>query len=62
MGRIERERDKVVYKQDDGEITADLTGFVEKLELAHEGSRRVRLILMFLFLFGLIYLGMIVFF
>ncbi len=38
MGKITIEGDKVVYRQDDGEITAWLTDFEEKMELAHEGS------------------------
>jgi len=38
MGRIEKEEKEVVYKQDNGEITAWLTNFEERMELTHEGT------------------------
>ena len=38
MAGNQRQGQELVYKQDDGEITAWLTGFEEKMELAHKGS------------------------
>ena len=50
---------ELVYKQDDGEITAWLTGFEEKMELAHKGSPFYRKIFFLLVLTGFLYLGVI---
>lgn len=38
MGQIIKKDNEIVYRQDDGEITAWLTDFEEKTELSHEGS------------------------
>ena len=37
MGRIEKNGDDIVYRQDDGEITALLNNYEEKTKLGHEG-------------------------
>ncbi len=50
---------ELVYKQDDGEITAWLTGFEEKMELAHKGSPSYRKVFFLLVLIGFLYLGAI---
>jgi hypothetical protein len=50
---------ELVYKQDDGEITAWLTGFEEKMELAHQGSPFYRKVFFLLVLIGFLYLGAI---
>ena len=54
--RAGRER---VHQQDDGEITAWLTDFEEKMELAHKGSPFYRKIFFILVLLGFLYLGLI---
>jgi len=59
MGRIEKEGEEVVYKQDDGEITAWLTNFEEKMELAHEGMQKYKKIFYIAVLIGFLYLAII---
>jgi len=59
MAGNQREGQELVYKQDDGEITAWLTGFEEKMELAHKGSPFYRKIFFLLVLTGFLYLGVI---
>jgi len=54
------ERHELVHKQDDGEITAWLTGFEEKMELAHQGSPFYRKVFFLLVLIGFLYLGVII--
>jgi hypothetical protein len=56
MGRIEKEGEEVVYKQDNGEITAWLTNFEEKMELAHEGTPRYKKIFWITVLMAALYL------
>jgi hypothetical protein len=51
-----REREDTVYRQMDGEITAQLTDFEEKMELAHQGSPHYKHILHLLVAAGAIYL------
>ena len=51
-----REGEDTVYRQMDGEITACLTDFEEKLELVHEGSPKYRHIFHLLVAAGVIYL------
>ena len=50
---------ELIYQQDDGEITAWLTYFEEKMELAHKGSPFYRKIFFLLVLLGFLYLGVI---
>ncbi len=59
MAGNQREGQEPVYKQDNGEITAWLTGFEEKMELAHKGSPFYRKIFFLLVLIGILYLGVI---
>ena len=59
MAGNQREGQELVYKQDDGEITAWLTGFEEKMELAHKGSPFYRKVFFLLVLIGILYLGVI---
>ena len=63
MGKIVRQGDDVVYRQEDGEITAWLTNFEEKMELAHEGSPTFKKIFYLLVTAGALYLiGIFAFF
>ncbi|MCD6255962.1 MAG: hypothetical protein J7J44_06800 [Deltaproteobacteria bacterium] len=59
MGRIEKEGEDIVYKQDDGEITAWLTNFEEKMVLGHEGEPRYKKIFHIVVLIASLYLGII---
>jgi len=59
MAGNQRQEQERVYKQDDGEITAWLTDFEEKMELAHQGSPFYRKVFFLLVLLGLLYLGVI---
>ena len=59
MAGNQRQGQEPVYKQADGEITAWLTGFEEKMELAHKGSPFYRKVLILLILIGFLYLGVI---
>ena len=59
MGEIVVEGDEVVYRQENGEITAWLTGFEEKMELAHESSPKFKRIFYLLVAVGIFYLSLI---
>jgi len=56
---IEEGVEEVVYKQDNGEISAWLTNFEEKMELGHEGTQKYKNIFYVAVLIGFIYLGML---
>ena len=56
MGEIVCQGEETVYRQVDGEITAWLTDFKEKMELVHEGTPKYRRILHLLVAAGAIYL------
>lgn len=56
MGEIVREGEDTVYRQMDGEITAQLTDFEEKMELVHQGSPQYKRIFHLLVAAGAIYL------
>jgi hypothetical protein len=56
MGNIVRQGADIVYRQADGEITAWLTGFEEKMELSHEGSPRFKKTFYLLTAGGVLYL------
>ena len=56
---IEEGVEEVVYKQDDGEITAWLTNFEEKMELGHGGIQKYKYIFYAVILTGFIYLGVV---
>lgn len=59
MGKIEKEGEEVVYKQDNGEISAWLTNFKEQMVLGHEGEPKYKKIFHILVLIGFLYLGII---
>ncbi len=59
MAGNQREGQELVYKQDDGEITAWLTGFEEKMELVHEGSPFYQKVFFLLVFIGVFYLAAI---
>ena len=56
MGEIVRQGEETVYRQRDGEITASLTDFKEKMVLVHEGSSKYKHIFHLLVTIGLVYL------
>lgn len=56
---IEGGVEEVVYKQDDGEVTAWLTNFEEKMELGHGGTQKYKNIFYAVVLTGFIYLGVV---
>jgi hypothetical protein len=59
MGRIEKDGEKIIYRQDDGEVTARFSNFEEKMELGHEGTKGYKKIFCILVLIGFLYLGII---
>jgi len=61
MGKIDREGKDIVYRQDDGEITAYLTAYEEREAVTHEGKHGVRIVLYGFVAFAMIYLAMILF-
>jgi hypothetical protein len=62
MGQYAQEGEDLVYKQDDGEITAVLTGFEEITELGHKSDKTMVHVFHICILGGLIYLALILFF
>jgi len=56
MGTIVQQGEDIVYCQADGEITAWLTGFEEKMELIHEGDSKFKKIFYLLVGVGALYL------
>jgi hypothetical protein len=56
MGKFAKLDNELVYQQDDGEITAWLKDFDEKMELPHEGTPAYKKIFFLLVGIGLIYL------
>ena len=56
MGKFNEHNNELVYQQDDGEITAWLTDFEEKMELPHEGTPAYKKIFFLLVGIGVIYL------
>ena len=61
MGTIEKSEDAFIYRQDDGEITAQFDTAEEKMVLSHQGSRPYRLVFNLLILAGGLYLVYIFF-
>lgn len=59
MGKVVQRNNETVYQQDDGEITARLTGFEEKQALAHKGSKFYRHIFYLCVATGLVYLAVL---
>lgn len=56
---IEEGVEEVVYKQDNGEISAWLTNFEEKMELGHEGTQKYKNIFYAAVLVSVIYIGIL---
>ena len=56
MGEFVKQGEETVYRQSDGEITANLTEFKEKMELVHKGSSNYKHLFHLLAVFGLVYL------
>ena len=59
MGKIEKKEDTFVFRQDDGEITAQFDNVEEKMVLAHEGSPIYKKVFYLLVLGGVLYLTFI---
>lgn len=59
MEVTESEAEEVVYKQDNGEITAWLTDLEEKMELGHGGTQKYKNIFYAAVLISFVYLGML---
>ena len=57
MGEYVTEGEDLFYRQEDGQITARLTAFEEKMELAHRRDPKYQRIFYLLVAVGLIYLG-----
>jgi len=56
MGKIVVDGNETVYRQADGETTAWLTDFEEKMELVHESSLKYKRIFYLLVAMGIMYL------
>ena len=59
MAGVEKDGEEIIYRQDDGEITAWLTDFVEKMELSHPSDPFYKKVFFLMVLIGLIHLGAI---
>ncbi len=57
MAGFEKDGEDIIYRQDDGEITAWLTGFEEKMELSHPGDSYYKKVFLVMVLIGLLHLG-----
>lgn len=61
MGRIEKENEEYIFRQDNGEITARFESIEEKMVLSHEGSPFYRHVFNLLVLAGVAYLALVFF-
>jgi hypothetical protein len=59
MGKIEKNSEEIVFRQENGEITARFSGIAEKMVLAHKGSRTYKKVFYLLVLAGVLYLAFI---
>ena len=59
MAGIVKDGQEIIYKQDDGEITAWLTDFQEKMEISHEANPFYKMVFFLMVFIGLLYLGVI---
>lgn len=59
MGKIEKNGEEFVFRQDDGKITAKFDHIEEKMVLAHEGSPIYKKVFYLLVLAGVLYLTFI---
>jgi len=57
MTGIEKDGEEIIYRQDDGEITAWLTDFEEKMELSHPGDPFYKKIFFLMVVIGLFHLS-----
>ena len=57
MAGIEKDGEEIIYRQDNGEITAWLTDFEEKMELSHSGDPFYKKMFFLMVVIGLVYLG-----
>ena len=61
MGTLEKEGEKYIFRQDNGEITARFERIEKKMVLSHEGSPLYRLVFNLLAVVGVLYLALIFF-
>lgn len=59
MGRVIKKNSEVYFQQEDGEITARLTDFTEKMELTHKESNLHKRILHIFVALGALYLTVV---
>ena len=57
MTGIEKDGEEIIYRQDNGEITAWLTDFEEKMALSHPSDPFYKKVFFLMVLIGLIHLG-----
>lgn len=57
MAGYEQDGQEIIYRQDDGEITAWLTGFEEKMALSHPADPFYKRVFFLAVLVGLAHLG-----
>lgn len=61
MGKFEKEGEKFVFRQDDGEVSAWFDNIEEKMVLSHEGIPQYKKVFYLLVLGGMLYLAAIFF-
>ncbi len=61
MGKVVKQGEETYYVQDDGEITARLTDFEEKMELSHGSDQKYKWVFYVLVTIGFIYLALAIF-
>ena len=59
MGKLEKNGEEFVFRQDDGEITARFKNIAKKMVLAHEGSPTYKKVFTLMVLAGVLYLTFI---
>jgi hypothetical protein len=57
MAGIEKDGQAIIYRQEDGEITAWMTDFEEKMELSHPANPFYKKIFFLMVFIGLLHLG-----
>jgi len=61
MGKVEKEQDRLIFRQANGEITAWFDNFEEKMVLSHKGNSKYKIVFFVLVVIGFIYLAAIFF-
>ena len=61
MGQVEKDGNRLVYRQDDGEITAWFDSFEEKQVLSHAGNPTYKKVFYILVTAGFAYLAYVLF-